>query len=83
MELFYGLIQDPFYSCFMAGLWPVLWPNWGLFCACFMAGLWIVLWPGLGLFWDYFLCPVLWLVCGLPCGRLGLFCEHFTFHIWP
>ena len=25
----------PFCGCFMAGLWPVLWPNWGLFCALF------------------------------------------------
>ena len=51
--LFDGLIGDcfvPFYGYlvpyFMAGLWTVLWPNWGLFwdpfCDCFMVGLWPV-----------------------------------------
>ena len=60
-------------------LWLVCGMFYGLirdwFVPCFMAGLWTVLWLELGLF--------LWPVCGLPCGFLGLFCEHFTCHIWP
>ena len=48
-----GGVLGPFYDCFMAGLWTILWLNWGLFWdpfhGCFMACLWVVLWLNWGL----------------------------------
>ena len=55
----------------MAGLWAVLWPNWGLFWDPFVDVSWLVCGMFYGLIGDCFgvvLCPVLWLVCGLFCG---------------
>ena len=51
-----GTILRPFYGCFMASLWAVLWLNWGLFWdpfhGCFMAGLWAILWLNWGLIFE-------------------------------
>ena len=30
-DMFDGIIEDYFVLCFMAALWTILWPNWGLF----------------------------------------------------
>ena len=69
--------MGPFYGCFMACLWPILWPNWGtvlcpvlwLVCGLFYGLIGdcfrTILWPELGLFWDYFVpcfMACLWLV---------------------